>query len=76
MSTLYTCDGVATVTNKGIIKCLDWIATTFDQSVYTDMLQITPESVLYVMSWGMGAVLLPWSLGFVVGVSKRLIDRM
>ena len=35
----------------------------------------TPEAVLYFFSWGMGAVLLSWSLGYAVGVAKHLIQR-
>ena len=37
---------------------------------------VTPENILYVYSWGMGAVLLPWSLGFAIGVAKRVISKL
>ena len=33
----------------------------------------TPEAILYVFSWGAGAILLPWSIGYAVGVSKKSI---
>lgn len=36
---------------------------------------ITPAAVLYVWSWGVGAVLLMWSIGYGVGIASGLIRR-
>lgn len=33
----------------------------------------TPAGILYVFTWGAGAILLPWSIGYAVGVAKRSI---
>jgi len=35
---------------------------------------VTAADVLYVYSWGAGAVLLLWSLGFAVGAAKRSVQ--
>lgn len=36
----------------------------------------TPESILYVFTWGMGAVLFSWSIGYAVGVAVKAIRRV
>jgi hypothetical protein len=36
---------------------------------------VTNDNILFIYSWGMGAVLLPWSLGFAVGLAKRVIAK-
>ena len=37
---------------------------------------ITPETILYCMTWGMGVVLFFWSLGFAVGCAIRGIRQV
>lgn len=34
---------------------------------------VTPEQILYVYSWGMGAILLPFSIAFAVRWAIKLI---
>jgi len=38
--------------------------------------QITAQNIGYAFSWGFGAVILFWSLGYFVGVAKRLISHV
>lgn len=50
-----------------------------DQSDYGLMVQaytVTPEQVLQVFSWGFGAVLLFWSLGYAIGAAKLAISKL
>ncbi|MCF6281454.1 MAG: hypothetical protein L3J28_04450 [Candidatus Polarisedimenticolaceae bacterium] len=37
---------------------------------------VTPENILYVFSWGMGVVLMSWSVGFAVGVGIKMINKV
>jgi hypothetical protein len=37
--------------------------------------ELTPDNVLYVFTWGMGAVLAMWALGYSVGIATGLIRR-
>lgn len=36
-------------------------------------LGVTPEVILEVFGWGFGSIILMWSIGYGVGVAKRLI---
>lgn len=36
---------------------------------------VTPEAILYCMTWGMGVVLFMWSLGFAVGAAISVIRK-
>lgn len=45
-----------------------------DYGLMVQSYQIAPADVLYVFSWGFGAVLFFWSLGFAVGAAKKLIS--
>ena len=47
-----------------------------DYSLMVQSYQIAPADVLYVFSWGFGAVLFFWSLGYSVGVAKKLIQTL
>jgi len=48
-------------------------ASGLDQTKLNNMVSIDPLDILYVYSWGMGAVLTMWSLGFGVGIAKTVI---
>jgi hypothetical protein len=37
---------------------------------------VTPEQILLVLTWGMGYILLMWSLGFGVGTAKNMISKL
>ncbi len=71
------CATTPTYNSNGTVRCTDWIeiiepatlAETFEQ------LAITPENIIYVYSWGAGAILSMWALGFVVGVAKSVINK-
>ncbi|MEL4178339.1 hypothetical protein [Roseateles sp. PN1] len=39
-------------------------------------LGITAESVLYVWSWGFGAVLTFWFFGYCIGLAVRLVRKI
>lgn len=41
-----------------------------------ELLGITPEAILYVYSWGMGAVLMMWSLGYAIGAAITGIKKL
>jgi len=78
MSTLAQCDGILTVKKVNTeITC----STNFQFLNPTDLVlvlsqyDITASSILYVMSWGVGVVLLMWSLGYAVGVAVSLIKK-
>ena len=36
----------------------------------------TAEELLWLYTWGLGAILLPWSLGYAIGVAKKTINRV
>lgn len=40
------------------------------------LMGITPATVLYVMSWGFGAVLLGWKIGYGVAIALTLIKKI
>lgn len=53
-----------------------------DQAEYDALRLFTPQElgidaagILYVASWGIGVVLLLWSLGYAVGVGTRVIRK-
>lgn len=37
---------------------------------------ITPEMILFVLSWGMGYLMLMWSFGYTVGVVKDTVKKI
>lgn len=37
---------------------------------------IDAESILYVYSWGMGAVLSSWAIGYATGIVKEVIKAL
>lgn len=39
-------------------------------------LGITPETMLYVISWGFGVVIAGWLIGYVVGVGLEMIRKV
>ena len=39
-------------------------------------IEITPEQILYVFSWGFGAVLSFWVIGYIVGLAIKLISKV
>jgi hypothetical protein len=45
-------------------------------SLTLDTIGIDPATILYVYTWGMGAVLLIWSLGFAVGAAVSAIKKL
>lgn len=45
-------------------------------SVLIELLGITPSSILYIYTWGMGAVLMMWALGYAVGAAKKGINLL
>ncbi|SFV04509.1 hypothetical protein SAMN05216350_1216 [Polaromonas sp. YR568] len=48
---------------------------SMSEAINPATLGITPESVLYAFSWGMGAVILFWLIGFVTGVAVDAIKK-
>lgn len=36
---------------------------------------IDPTDIVYVFTWGMGAVLMPWGIGFTIGTAKRVVRK-
>lgn len=51
----------------------------FNAAFSTDLmafLGIDSATILYVFTWGMGAVLMSWSLGYVVGIAQDLIKKI
>jgi len=40
------------------------------------LLDITPENILFVLSWGMGVVLFMWSLGYAIGSAVKVIKSI
>jgi hypothetical protein len=45
-------------------------------SLTLDVIGIDPAQIFYVFTWGMGAILLPWSLGFAVGAAVSAIKKL
>lgn len=75
MANLAACTGQWVELNPGGIAC-DGVITQMDTSLLDALLNVTPEAVLYVYAWGIAAVMVPWSLGYAVGVAKSAIRRV
>jgi hypothetical protein len=69
------------VIRRGIAVCGLWVASVraavaqCDPPTFAD-LGITAADITYVWSWGVGVVLLLWSLGFGVGVVLRVLREL
>ena len=50
--------------------------STIFSSVSLELLGIDPDTILYVFSWGMGAVLSMGALGYAVGSAVTLIKKL
>ena len=76
MATEFICNGAVTYNADGTVRCTDWLEVNAPVDLIASFadLAITPENILYVYAWGMGAILLPWSLGFAVGAAKKVIN--
>lgn len=53
--------------NSAAVQWIDYYAF--------DPLGITPADVFYVFTWGMGAILLFWSIGYAAGVAIAAIRK-
>ena len=76
---LYNCVGNITGNLAGQIKCTSGpftVLTPADLVVVLAQYQITATNILYVLTWGMGVVLLMWSLGYAIGVAKSVIAKL
>ncbi len=45
-------------------------------SLTFDLIGIDSSQILYVYTWGMGAVLSAWSIGYAIGVARQLIKQI
>jgi hypothetical protein len=45
-------------------------------SLTLETIGINPVSIAYVFAWGLGSVLLIWSLGFAVGAAVKSIKKI
>lgn len=64
--------------NTDPMNCPGWVIPTGDEyrSFWiAQPVEITSEQVLYVFSWGMGAVLTMFFLGYVVSVAVRTVRK-
>jgi hypothetical protein len=51
------------------------VLSATEYGLISSMAMPTPAELLYLYTWGMGAVLLPWSIAYAVGVAKRVISK-
>lgn len=51
------------------------VLSATEYGVISSFAMPTPAELLMLYSWGMGAVLLPWSIGYGVAVAKRVIAK-
>lgn len=64
--------------NTDSMNCPGWVIPTGDEyrSFWiANPVEITSEQVLYVFSWGMGAVLTMFFLGYVVSVAVKTLRK-
>lgn len=52
------------------------ILNNADYSLMVQAYEVTPEQVLQVFTWGFGVVLFFWSLGYAVGMAKKMINKV
>ena len=76
MSWFLTCDvepvGGVCPTGASVWTPLDTVALNlFDAQA----LGIDPATILYVYTWGAGAVLSLWALGYAIGAAKAVIKK-
>lgn len=70
-------DGTFSLTTLSPADCTSYVL--LDASDFRTMVEsydIASADVLYVFSWGFGAVLFFWSMGYAVGVAKSLINKV
>jgi len=53
-------------TAQVLIDATEW-------AVWSSLQVQTPADVLLLYTWGFGAVLLPWSIGYAVGWAKKTV---
>jgi len=76
---------ICTTINAGVVQqvafnldgtCPNLVALSYTEFVNISNSQITASDILYDFSWGFGAVLTFWSIGYAVGVAKAVIQKL
>jgi hypothetical protein len=86
MRHIFACDDWNwTTSRRGEVRCDNWVevditsltgpSTAEDFAQFAELIGITPENILYVFTWGMGAVLSVWAIGYAIGVAAQTIRR-
>lgn len=61
-------------TGQDMADCTAYaLVTATEYSFYELVTVSTPEELLWLYTWGFGAILLPWSIGYAIGVAKKTI---
>ena len=56
-----------------LLELSEW--NLYNNPFNAELLGITPENILYVYTWGMGAILAVAAIGYAVGSAKKTIDK-
>jgi hypothetical protein len=76
-SLMPTADSIASCTGYVLQTAAEYNAfNTGLSTAYLTLIGVDPESILYVFTWGMGAVLSIWSVGYVAGIVVNLIKTI
>jgi hypothetical protein len=73
MTMVLACDGVVNLNNSGRPSC----NTDFyliDSATFMVNEALTSADILYLYTWGMGAILLPWSIAYAVKWAIKVIN--
>lgn len=57
-------------------SCANWVLLSKNEFALIDSVQITAADILTDLTWGAGVVLLFWSLGYAVGIAKKVISAL
>lgn len=83
MSICVTSDsnGNLQATTDSIAECLGWVLleaneyASIVQPIDYELMGITPEAILFVYTFGMGAVLAMWGIGYAIGSAVTAIRK-
>jgi hypothetical protein len=71
-----TTDGYIVEVAQALQDCTGFVVVSATEyGLISSFAMPTPAELVYLYTWGMGAVLLPWSIAYGVAVAKRAISK-
>lgn len=69
--------GYITATGDEVADCTALVLISAPEYSYISSFAMpTAAELLWLYTWGMGAILLPWSIGYAIGVAKKTVNKV